>query len=152
MIKKIQIIIIGIIFCFLFACNNGHGITKAEKLTRTDSIWVNFARAMENNDMDYLLSNSLDSIKCTECDMNRGLGYQREDHIYESGVVFRQRMSEIMHIDSLSEKEFLTAQQGDLIYVSYKVRSKKIMEPDYNLIFIFKKTLNGYKFTGMTMI
>ncbi len=152
MIRFNKILILGLILCVFLGCKDYKQVDKKRELKNlsfADSTWIRFAQAMELKDYNYLMKNSLDTIRCTECDMKRGLGFQKENDFYDSQIVFKTRIDELMHLDSLTNREFSTFEGDDIIYVNYIVKSKKSMDFGYNLIFTFIKTNKGFKFNGM---
>jgi len=66
--RRIFQVAILIFFAELFG--NYSSQMEPRTLTATDSLWLNFATAMDNKNIDFLLANSLDSISCVDCEPN----------------------------------------------------------------------------------
>ncbi|MCB0495231.1 MAG: hypothetical protein KDC79_03805 [Cyclobacteriaceae bacterium] len=118
-------------------------------VSKEDSLWINFAHALEIKDTKFLIENSLDSVQCAECIFLSN----HETEVYASSFVYDQpdRIEKLMHIDSLSDQDFSTFVEGDRLVVNYKVKSIYAEEGGYNLIFLFIKTSKGYRFKGMIL-
>ena len=67
---KLQLLIISI-FTMLLSCSvceeKVENRNLSLPLTYSDSIWVEFSKSMEVKNVKYLLENSLDTVKCTDC-------------------------------------------------------------------------------------
>jgi hypothetical protein len=124
---------------------------KNEKQNQTfaDSLWSKYAKAMESKNIDYLIQNSLDTIECCECELNK----ENTNEYYGADYVFRNHLDKLMHFRSLSDRDFSTYQLDDIIRVHYGVKGKLLgrEEEAYDLIFTFIKTINGWKFQGMLL-
>lgn len=112
-----------------------------------DSTWIEYARAMERKDINYLLKHSLDSIQCVDCQ----LVPDNNNEYYSAEFVFNNHLNKLMHLQSLSDKKFSTYWSDDksTFYVNYNVKTKNAPEGGYNLIFIFTNRKAQWKLQGM---
>ena len=114
--------------------------------SKSDSLWLDFARALESNDTKYLKQHSKDSIQCAECKCNG----KTDVEYYKSEEVFSYCLEQLKHLKSLTNVNFSTSEYGDeVIRVNYTIKAPKAEEGGYNLIFFFEKTNKGYLFKGM---
>jgi hypothetical protein len=120
---------------------------KQKKLSKSDLKWIEFVTALENDDYDYLINNSLDTIQCTECEFIEN----NESDLYSSKFLFSnpKYVKKLKHIDSLLHEEFTTYEVPGMIKVNYKIKSRYAPEGGYNLIFTFVLMDDKYLFTGM---
>ncbi len=118
-------------------------------LTATDSLWLNFATAMEGRNLDYLIANSLDSIFCVDCEYSNS-GSDRK--LYQAEYLFNNLMPELMHLDDLTMTEFSTYQDSTGIMVNYSIASKNAPEGGYNLIFVLEYTHGNYYLAERTFV
>jgi len=118
-----------------------------EEICKADSLWIEFATALENKDSQYLIPHSFDTVQCAECDIQPN----SETEYYPAATLFNnpEYIGKLMHLNSLTDIEFSTYQAEDLIRVSYKIKSNSAPEGGYNLIFTFVNTEKGYRFEGM---
>jgi hypothetical protein len=81
------------------------------------------------------------------------LDKKNTNEYYSSDFVFRNHLDKLMHIPSLSDRDFSTYQLDDIIRVHYGVKGKLLgrEEEAYSLIFTFIKTIDGWKFQGMLL-
>ena len=115
--------------------------------TVADSIWDYFVRAMETDDIEYMIANSLDSINCSELDIPT----EKNDEIYESKFIFNNNLDKLMHQDNLLTRDHNTYETDSTIYINYQIKCSKAEEGGYNLIFFFEKKENKYLFSGMIL-
>ena len=108
--------------------------------TSTDSLWLNFATAMERNDLEYLLANSLDSIRCVDCNPTTP---NWEDEVYEAEYLFRNHLTDLMHLDNLTSG-FSTYQDSTLLRVGYSVEAPQAEEGVYTLVFTLERINEKY--------
>jgi hypothetical protein len=131
----------------LGACNienNAHNNEK--KLTKTDSIWLKFAEALESKDINYLIKNSLDTISCFDCNIDS----DNEEEYFNKEFIFQNYIDRIMHIDSLSKRDYSSyCIDNNRIKIVYSIYSKKSPEGKYSLIFSLTKIKDNYYFQGM---
>jgi hypothetical protein len=113
----------------------------------SDSLWDCYVRALETKKIDYLISNSFDTIICAEL----GIPSLSNDERYPSKLIYENYLDKLMHLDDLSTRERSVYKDDDEIKVNYKISSKTAEEGGYNLIFIFKKKGDKYLFYGMIM-
>ena len=131
---------------FIICCNSSNNQHTAKKaFTKTDSVWIKFASALESKNISYLKANSLDSIKCTECECGPAV----VDELFPSEFIFQKCLAQLMHLKTLTNEEFDSSENDGVIHVNYHIKSKNAEEGGYNLIFYFVKTRNGYKFQGV---
>lgn len=140
---------IGISWNILFTSIYDNQIEENQtknQYNRIDSIWMQFAKAMDSKNIDFLIANSLDTITCTDCKIEPD--FQRED--FDSKFIFQNHLREIMHLKTLSNKEFSTFLVGDnLIRVVYNIRGSLAQEESYSLIFTLINENGKYLFQGM---
>ncbi len=106
---------------------------KERRLSYADSLWIDFANAMETKNLDYLIRNSLDTIKCSELNIVT----EKSNEFYNSELIFKKYLKQLMHLNSLLDKRYTTFQDDSLIHVNYLIESKFAEEKGYNLIYIF---------------
>jgi len=116
-----------------------------KNMSYADSLWIDYKSAMQNQRIDYLIDNSLDSIQCVDCvtDSNN------LSDIYDSKYIFDNHLKELIHLDSLTN-DYSAFQNDSMIFINYTIKDKKSEEGGYNLIYIFKKSNQRYLFSGMT--
>jgi hypothetical protein len=144
--------LLGILFVsqLLFGCSRFGQVKNKSKgypLTFIDSVWIDYAHAMEKKDLNYLLQNSFDSVQCAECQLLPN----NKNEYYMSEFVFKNHLNKLMHIPSLSDKEFETlwSKDNSSFNVNYQIKDRNAPEGGYNLIFIFTKYMGKWKFKGM---
>jgi hypothetical protein len=114
--------------------------------TKSDTLWLDFAKALESKDIRYLKEHSMDSIQCAECNCRD----KTDIEYYKSEEVFSNCIEQLMHLKSLTNVNFSTSEYGDEeIRVNYTIKSPMAEEGAYNLIFLFTKRDSGYLFKGM---
>ncbi len=144
---KIYYILINILISLIvfISCNTQN---NEQKLTKADSIWLKFAKAMESKDTDFLINNSLDTVSCFDCNIDTN----NEINYFDAGFIFKNHIDKIMHLKSLSKQKYSTYEiDGNLIKIVYTVKSPKAPEGRYSLIFTLIKNNNKYYFQGMTV-
>lgn len=144
--------IISIVVFSIFACSELRQtekkiITEKIELTFADTLWINFARALESKNLEYLIQNSLDTIQCAECK----IGTENANEFYESGLIFETHLNQLMHLKSLTDKKYIKYQTDRLVHINLKIEAQKSEEGAYNLIYTFIMTDKGFKFKGMIM-
>jgi len=144
--------IISIVIFSIFACSELRQtekeiITEKTELTFADTLWIDFARALESKNLEYLIQNSLDIIQCTECE----IGIEKANEFYESGLIFKTHINQLMHLKSLTDKKYVKYQTDSLVHINFKIEAPKSEEGGYNLIYTFIRTEKGFKFKGMIM-
>lgn len=130
--------------CF---CNIKSNIKDSDKqLTYADSIWLNFAKALEIKDTNFLINNSIDTVSCFDCN----IVINNEMNYFDSEFIFKNHIDKIMHLKSLTDKEYSISQIGEnMIKVVYNVKATKAPEDGYSLIFTLVKINGKHYFTGM---
>lgn len=113
--------------------------------TFADSLWLEFAQALESKNIEYLVQNSLDTIQCAECQLLINV----ESEFYEANFLFENHINKLAHLPSFKDRVFSTFQNDNLINVNYKIKCKKCEYGAYNLIFTFVKIKEEYLFKGM---
>ena len=138
MSRVFQILTVFFLAVLLLNCTGRTEHTRT--LTATDSLWLNFAIAMERNDLEYLLTNSLDSIRCVDCNPTTP---NWEDEIYEAEYLLRNHLTDLMHLDNLSSG-FSTYQDSTLIRVGYSIEAPQAEEGGYTLVFTLERKNGQY--------
>lgn len=114
-------------------------------LPKSDSLWLQFAQAMEQKDISYLNQHSLDSIECAECNCAK-----TDNDFLNANFAFTHCLDKLMHLERLTDKEFVTTENGsDELQVIYSVKAPMAEEGAYNLIFQFERKGKTYFFKGM---
>lgn len=126
-----------------------HPDYRISEFTSADSVWIVFREALQQGQIEYLLSNSFDSIQCIDCLPD---SLKTINEIYDSRLIYRQHLRELMHLDSLNNYDFSTFQNDTMFYVSYSIEWKYAEEGSYGLHYIFKKNNDKYLFSGMITI
>ena len=118
--------------------------SNLKNMSYADSLWIDYKSAIQNQRIDYLIDNSLDSIQCVDCvtDSNN------LSDIYNSKYIFDNHLKELIHLDSLTN-DYSAFQNDSIIFINYTINDKKSEEGRYNLIYIFKKSNQRYLFSGM---
>jgi hypothetical protein len=148
--KKIKQFLLASIICLNFihlmgSCSGFKNQDQKYIMTTTDSLWIEFAKAMESNNIDFLIDNSLDSITCYDCN----IGTDNQKIYFDSQFIFRNHMDKIMHLKSLTDKEFSSYHDDNIIQISYTIKASQAPEGAYNLIFTFIKKGKRFLFQGM---
>ena len=145
--------ILGLILIIqLLGCS---GFPKKETNTNSsrkdlyaDSLWTEYARAMETKNIQYLIENSLDTIQCGDCIFDN----KSKSEYYDSEMIFEDYLDKLMHLDSLTNREFSTFRNDTIIRISYNIKWKLAPEGAYGLVFTFKKRNKMFLFDGMFTI
>ena len=143
----ISIIVFSISACSDFKQTEKEKIKEKGDITFVDTLWNEFARAMESKNLDYLIQNSLDTIQCAECK----IGFEKTNEFHESRLIFKNHLNQLMHLKSLTDKRYSKFQSDSLIHINFKIDAPKSEEGEYNLIYTFILTDKGFKFKGMIM-
>ncbi len=143
-----------IYFTFIYIFTLGCSGTKEEKvknrnqdISLSDSIWIKFSESLEEKNLSYLIHNSLDTIDCTDCHPDYD-----NIHRFESRFIFENHIGSLIHLDSLSKKEFSTEIHENRLIVNYSIIWKYAEEGGYNLIYEFQKGENNFLFKGMYFV
>ena len=150
--RKNQVLIIVFLLGLVFnGCNrlnrNNHSSSNADRNIFTDSLWIEFAKALENRNINFLESNSIDSIKCSECFSDSLSNYE----LYDSKQIFENHLDKLLHLKNLTSRNFETYQDDSIIRISYFIEARKSEEGGYNLIYLFEKRGTKYLFGGMVL-
>lgn len=142
------IFIIQFIGCADFLKRESNSPNNLKKNSFADSLWIEYATAMESKDMEYLEKNSFDMIQCIDCILNN----KSKSEYYKSELIFQNYLDKLMHLDSLTNKKFSTYMTDSIIRVSYSIKWKLAPEGAYGLVFTFKKRNDKFYFDGMFTI
>ena len=115
-------------------------------ITSADSIWTKFLIAIETKQIDYLLSNSFDSIKCPDLERSNNKG------LYESKYIFENHLDKLTHCENLSTQKAEIFSDDTTIQVNYSIDCTTTEEKELVLIYKFEKQDKKYLFKGMTII
>ncbi|MBI9069163.1 MAG: hypothetical protein JEZ09_17840 [Salinivirgaceae bacterium] len=112
-----------------------------------DLIWNKFEIALEANQIDSLISYSLDTIKCSE------LQTQNPDsnEYYNARFIFENHIDQLKHLDILSTQERHIYMDDSIIRVIYPIKCMDAEEDRYDLIFMFVRVDDKYLFSGMIL-
>jgi len=145
--NNILISISFILLAGLSFCNNESRIKDNDKQhSYADSIWLEFAKALELKNTVFLINNSLDTVSCFDCNID----INNEKNYFESEFIFKNHIDKIMHLKSLTDKEYSISQVSEkIIKVVYNVKASKAPEGAYSLIFTLVKSKGRYYFKGM---
>ena len=110
-----------------------------------DSLWFEFASAMENKNLAYLIKRSLDTIQCVDCTTK----FKTKNNYYDAKMIFKNHLEELMHLDSLTNKDFSSYSNDSIIRIGYTIECKEAPEGAYGLFFSFRRVKRDYLFSGM---
>ena len=125
--------------------------TNSKDLKKTsfaDSLWIEYATAIETKNIEYLIKNSFDIIQCVDCILDN----KSNSEYYYSEILFNGYLDKLMHMDSLTNREFSTFMTDSIIRINYNIEWKLAPEGAYGLVFTFKKRDERFKFYGMFTI
>ncbi len=110
-------------------------------------IWSNFLKALRNNDKDYLLAHSLDTVQCVDCDLHTKEAY------FPAETVFEQHIPKLLHITENRQPSSIYIDDTQ-IKVSYDEKKKFIHHflehPELSsVVYSFKQEKGHYQFEGM---
>jgi len=108
-------------------------------------IWENFKTKIENNDYEYLIENSTDSIKCVDC-----ISGENELKIPKE-TIYKNYIGKLYDSKILDKKEYSIYSDNRIIRISYTFKTLSGNEST-NIIYMFDKVDNRYLFTGMITI
>lgn len=102
--------------------------------------------ALDQQNTQYLLDHSLDSIQCAECNLIP----EQISEFYTSEFVFKNpvNLKKMKHLPNLKRYSYTIFKDDELIRVNYKIKANN-SEGGYNLIFTFVRTKKGDLFHGM---
>ena len=122
---------------------------QPRKLTATDSLWLNFATAMNNKNIDFLLANSLDSISCVDCEPNNS---GTDKRVHDAEYLYMNLMPELRYLNDLTATKFSTFEDSTSIKVNYSIKSNNALEGSYNLIFILELVNGNFYLAERTFV
>ena len=149
-IKK-KLIFFGLAFLTLMSSCHSQGRKSSEstavmnKIIPADSIWLSFLNGLNQENVEFLVQNSIDTIQCAECNLLDDY----DSEWYECTFVYENHIDELMHLESLSNLSYTTYSDDELIHINYEIAAEEAMEGGYNLIFTFIKVDEKYLFKGM---
>jgi len=78
---------------------NSNTSEQSQTVNTETSFWTEFVMGLEKNNTQFLISNSLDSIQCAECNFIEG----QVSEYYKSAFIFGdpERIKKLMHLNSL---------------------------------------------------
>lgn len=146
----IKYVLIGMFLLIVMSCSSQNEKANYEKpaknqITSADSIWLNFLDKLNNQDVEFLLQNSLDTIQCADCNLIEG----EKSEWYNPEFVFRNHINKLLHVKNISEIGYTTYLDQERMHVNYSIPANESMEGAYNLIFTFVKVDDVYLFKGM---
>ena len=117
--------------------------TELKQIYTVDNIvWGKFKNGIKNKELTYLLNNSLDSIKCTDCVVGKN-----EKHI-SSELIFKKYLDRLYDYELLKNKVYSLYENDSIIRVNYSFE-KLIGAESSNIIYTFNKIDEKFLFTGM---
>jgi hypothetical protein len=132
------------ILCVFVICGCRFNSAKLIKTPSSgDSVWNVFSKAVINRDTAFLIKNSLDSIKCTDCIPDTDYNLISAKYIYTS------RVKDLMSLKFLQSKTYIVEHVDSLLYINYIIKDRHAEENGYNMIFIFVKRNQAFIFKGM---
>ncbi|PKQ68663.1 hypothetical protein BZG01_02795 [Labilibaculum manganireducens] len=153
MIQHFKILTSILIIQLLLACSyssnkENNKIKDSSNISFADSLWMKFAAAIEEGNLEFLVNNSFDTIQCVDCISENN----DEKEFYQSKIIFQNYLDKLMHLDNLTNKEFSTFMNDSIIRVSYNIKWKTAPEGAYGLVFSFAKKNEKFYFDGMFTI
>ena len=118
------------------------GDPASEKVfNATDSVWLELAVAMENEDIEFLLDHAMDSITCVDCIPENSAW---EEATYPAEYLFLNHLSELMHLEALSTSNFSSYQDSSMIRVGYNLSHPMAEEGGYTMVFTLHQVGKKY--------
>lgn len=111
-----------------------------------NKFWIKFVDKMNSNDFEYLINNSLDTIMCSDCSIDK----LSENEMYSSNLIFKQYIKCLIHIDLLKHNYSIYKTDNEIIVI-YNIKPTISFEGGYDLIYKFVKKDDKYKFFGMIL-
>ncbi len=135
-----------VIILFLSSCNTDKVQKTESNHSDADIFWMQFVKAMETNDINFLIKNSLDTISCFDCNID----IENETNYFDAKFIFQNYKDKIMHLKLLSKKDYSISElDSNLIKIVYRVDALKAPEGGYSLIFTLLNKNEKYYFQGM---
>ena len=122
----------------LFSCGNNSQNIKSK-------LWEDFKLSLEEKNLEYLIKNSFDSIKCIDCDI---INSERE---YFSKVVFEKYLDKFYNQDLLKDKQYSVFKNDSILRINYSFRNK-FGELSSNTIYMFDKKEDKFILSGMITV
>ncbi len=107
--------------------------------------WEKFKEALVNDDIEYLIKNSNDSIKCIDCRQTENEKLQSNEYI------FKNYKNNFFNKKLLNRKEYSVYQKDTLIRINYSFENK-FGDESYNIIYTFEKKEKSFLLTGMITV
>ena len=107
-----------------------------------NTVWEKFKTGIENEDLTYLLNNSLDSINCVDCIL------EKDNDLYSKQLIFKKHLENLYNSELLKGKRYAIHETDSIIRISYSFE-KLIGNESSSIIYMFDKTENKYLFSGM---
>ncbi len=117
--------------------------SEVPKTKEDNKIWSVFQTKIIEKDFQYLIKNSLDSIKCVNC-IN-----SNNDEYYPSILIFTNYLDKLYNKEFLTDRCYSAFQDSNRIRISYSDDKKLIGEEISTTIYLFDKHNGNYVFTGM---
>lgn len=127
-------------FIHLLLCVLLFSSCKTENEKSTNVVWEEFKNNIEVNNIDFLLENSKDSIKCIDCVKDEN------EKLQSSKFIFNQHLDELYSTELLKDKKYSTYKDDAIIRISYS------FEDSYETIYMFDNLKGKYIFTGMITV
>ena len=107
--------------------------------------WEKFKINLDKNNIEYLIKNSFDSIKCVDCVTNEA------ESLSSSMYIFKNYKNKFYNKDLLDKKEYSVYQDDLMIKINYGFEENYGNE-GHNIIYMFDKTEGNFLLTGMITI
>lgn len=127
------------LFITFFSCDNKPNSFEKNK------IWEEFKLNLSKDNIDYLISNSTDFIKCTDCNP------LISEKLYNPKTVFLNYKSKFYNIDLLDNKDYFFYSNDSILRINYSFETW-IGNENYNIIYMFDKIDNTFLLTGKIVV
>ena len=108
-------------------------------------LWEDFKLSLEEKNLEYLIKNSFDSIKCIDCNIIKP---ERE---YSSKVVFEKYFDKFYNQNLLKDKQYSVFKNDSILRINYSFRNK-FGELSSNKIYMFDKKEDKFILSGMITV
>ena len=122
----------------LFSCGNNPQNIKSK-------LWEDFKLSLEEKNLEYLIKNSFDSIKCIDCNIIKP---ERE---YSSKILFEKYLDKFYNQDLLKDKQYSVFKNDSILRINYSFRNK-FGELSSNTIYMFDKKEDKFILSGMITV
>ncbi len=136
MIKYSEIYLVTFI-ALMVSCTNSN---RSREYTTLDSTWLEFATAIEQRDIGFLITHSLDSIQCVDC---TSIEEATENEVYPAQFLLYHHLEDFAHLKDL-KKDFGTWEDDSLVRVTYTIEWAQAETGRYNLVFTLVKQNGKY--------